>query len=126
MDGSGLKHRQAALFAVDMAGYSRMMARDDRATVAALGAAFEDQGAQTVKNISDPVHAYRVPAQGGAASGPSAADTEPPPTINPPRAHVERKRGRSRSIPGSRESRSHHAATRAPANVVGPSEARVG
>lgn len=39
MSSSGLKHRLAAIFAADAAGYSRMMAADERATVAALEAA---------------------------------------------------------------------------------------
>ena len=39
MNGSGLKQRLAAILAADAAGYSRLMAIDDRATVAALDAA---------------------------------------------------------------------------------------
>jgi len=39
MSGSGLKQRLAAILAADVAGYSRLMAADDRATVAALDAA---------------------------------------------------------------------------------------
>ena len=33
---SDLRHRRAAILAADVAGYSRLMAADDRATVAAL------------------------------------------------------------------------------------------
>ncbi len=36
---SDLRHRLAAILAADVAGYSRLMAADDRATVAALDAA---------------------------------------------------------------------------------------
>lgn len=36
---SGLQHRLAAILAADAAGYSRLMAIDDQATVAALNAA---------------------------------------------------------------------------------------
>ena len=36
MSGSGLKQRLAAILAADVAGYSRLMAADERATVAAL------------------------------------------------------------------------------------------
>ncbi|MBI3371002.1 MAG: adenylate/guanylate cyclase domain-containing protein [Betaproteobacteria bacterium] len=39
MSGSDLKQRLAAILAADAAGYSRLMARDDRATVSALDAA---------------------------------------------------------------------------------------
>ena len=39
MSGSGLKQRLAAIVAADVAGYSRLMANDDRATVTALDAA---------------------------------------------------------------------------------------
>ena len=39
MSGADLKHRLAAILAADVAGYSRLMAADDRATVAALDAA---------------------------------------------------------------------------------------
>ena len=39
MNETGLKHRLAAILAADAVGYSRLMARDDRATVAALDAA---------------------------------------------------------------------------------------
>ena len=39
VDGTGLKERLAAILAADVAGYSRLMALDDRATVAALDAA---------------------------------------------------------------------------------------
>lgn len=39
MDESNFKHRLAAILAADVAGYSRLMAADDRATVAALDAA---------------------------------------------------------------------------------------
>lgn len=39
MSGSGLKQRLAAILAADVAGYSRLMAADERATVAALDAA---------------------------------------------------------------------------------------
>ena len=38
MSGSELKQRLAAILAADVAGYSRMMAADDRATVTALDA----------------------------------------------------------------------------------------
>ncbi len=37
-----------------------------------VGAGFEDQGEQKVKNIAEPVHAYRVKHEGQAESGPSA------------------------------------------------------
>ena len=36
MTGSGLRQRLAAIFAADAAGYSRLMAADERATVEAL------------------------------------------------------------------------------------------
>ena len=39
VSGSDLKQRLAAILAADVAGYSRLMARDERATVAALDAA---------------------------------------------------------------------------------------
>jgi len=39
MSDTGLQHRLAAILAADAAGYSRLMAGDDRATVAALDAA---------------------------------------------------------------------------------------
>ena len=39
MSGSDLKQRLAAILAADVAGYSRLMAADERATVAALDAA---------------------------------------------------------------------------------------
>ena len=39
MSGSELKQRLAAILAADVAGYSRLMAADERATVAALDAA---------------------------------------------------------------------------------------
>ena len=39
MSESGLKQRLAAILAADVAGYSRLMAADERATVAALDAA---------------------------------------------------------------------------------------
>ena len=39
MDGTGLKQRLTAILAADAAGYSRLMAIDDRATVADLDAA---------------------------------------------------------------------------------------
>src|SRR4030095_362920 len=39
VDGTILKERLAAILAADAAGYSRLMAIDDRATVAALDAA---------------------------------------------------------------------------------------
>ena len=39
MSGSDLKLRLAAILAADVAGYSRLMAGDDRATVSALDAA---------------------------------------------------------------------------------------
>jgi adenylate cyclase len=39
VSGSGLKQRLAAILAADVAGYSRLMAADDRATVASLDAA---------------------------------------------------------------------------------------
>jgi adenylate cyclase len=39
LDGTGLKQRLAAILAADVAGYSRLMAMDERATVAALDAA---------------------------------------------------------------------------------------
>ena len=39
MSGSDLKQRLAAILAADAAGYSRLMAADDRATVSALDAA---------------------------------------------------------------------------------------
>ena len=39
MTGTDLKHRLAAILAADAAGYSRLMAADDRGTVAALDAA---------------------------------------------------------------------------------------
>jgi hypothetical protein len=39
VDGTSLKERLAAILAADVAGYSRLMAFDDRATVAALDAA---------------------------------------------------------------------------------------
>ncbi len=39
MSDTGLKHRLAAILAADAAGYSRLMAGDDRATVVALAAA---------------------------------------------------------------------------------------
>ena len=39
MNQTGLKQRLAAILAADVAGYSRLMATDERATVAALDAA---------------------------------------------------------------------------------------
>jgi class 3 adenylate cyclase len=39
VNGTGLKQRLAAILAADAAGYSRLMASDDRATVAALDVA---------------------------------------------------------------------------------------
>ena len=39
VDGTSLKERLAAILAADVAGYSRLMAHDDRATVVALVAA---------------------------------------------------------------------------------------
>jgi len=39
MSDTSLKHRLAAILAADAAGYSRLMAGDDRATVVALAAA---------------------------------------------------------------------------------------
>ena len=39
MTSSGLRRKLAAILAADAAGYSRLMAADDRATVAALDAA---------------------------------------------------------------------------------------
>ena len=39
MEDPGFKHRLAAILAADVAGYSRLMASDDRATVIALDAA---------------------------------------------------------------------------------------
>ncbi len=39
MSGADLKQRLAAILAADVAGYSRLMAADERATVAALDAA---------------------------------------------------------------------------------------
>ena len=39
MSSTGLKQRLAAILAADVAGYSRLMAADDHATVAALDAA---------------------------------------------------------------------------------------
>ena len=39
MSGSELKQRLAAILVADVAGYSRLMAADERATVAALDAA---------------------------------------------------------------------------------------
>jgi len=39
VSGSDLKQRLAAILAADAAGYSRLMAADDRATVGALDAA---------------------------------------------------------------------------------------
>ena len=39
MSETGLKQRLAAILAADVAGYSRLMSTDDRATVAALDAA---------------------------------------------------------------------------------------
>lgn len=41
MNQGSLKHRLAAILAADAAGYSRLMAGDERATVAALDAARE-------------------------------------------------------------------------------------
>lgn len=38
MTGTGLRHRLAAILAVDAAGYSRLMSIGDRATVAAFAA----------------------------------------------------------------------------------------
>jgi adenylate cyclase len=39
LSGTELKQRLAAILAADVAGYSRLMAADERATVAALDAA---------------------------------------------------------------------------------------
>ena len=39
MDGTGLKQRLTAILAADAVGYSRLMAVDDRSTVAALDSA---------------------------------------------------------------------------------------
>lgn len=38
-----------------------------------VGASFEDQGEQTVKNIAEPVRAFRLRAEGGVAAKPSLA-----------------------------------------------------
>jgi adenylate cyclase len=54
-----------------------------------VSATFEDQGEQTVKNIAEPVRAYRVGTGGGAASRPTLAVGE----IDPSR------RGPSRASP---------------------------
>ena len=41
-EATGIRQRLAAIFAADAAGYSRLMTRDERATVAALDAARDD------------------------------------------------------------------------------------
>lgn len=45
-----------------------------------VGATFEDQGQQTVKNITDPVRAYRVRPLGGREPSAPAAATQAPPS----------------------------------------------
>ena len=50
VDGTSLKERLAAILAADVAGYSRLMALDDRATVAALDAARQVFRAQVESN----------------------------------------------------------------------------
>jgi hypothetical protein len=91
----------AAILAVDVAGYSRLMGEDEEGTLAVLRAvrrelgdatiaehpgrivkttgdrlevAFDDLGEQQVKNITRPVHAFAV-CLGPRASGPHAGET---------------------------------------------------
>lgn len=50
MSGDALRQRLAAILAADVAGYSRLMAADERATVAALDAARAVFRAQIASN----------------------------------------------------------------------------
>ena len=62
MSKAEVRHRMAAILAADVAGYSRLMAADDRATVAALDAArlvfreaVENEGGRVVDTAGDSV-----------------------------------------------------------------------
>ena len=56
-----------------------------------VGAAFEDQGEQTVKNIAEPVRAYRVRAPGAASRQGGAAAPPPASAANPAAANALRR-----------------------------------
>jgi len=47
----------------------------------ALGLVFDDLGRQEVKNIAEPVHAYRVSLVGGGAAEPARQPADTPPTL---------------------------------------------
>lgn len=75
MNGSGLKQRLAAILAADAAGFSRLMAADDHATVAALDAArevfraqIEAQHGQVIDMAGDSVLAVFQTAAGAVAA----------------------------------------------------------
>ena len=91
MSDTGLKHRLAAILAADAAGYSRLMAGDDRATVAALDAAravfrgqIEAQQGRVIDMAGDSVLAVFGTAMGAISAAlviqaqlKSLADVEP-------------------------------------------------
>ena len=75
MNGTGLKQRLAAILAADAAGFSRLMASDDRATVAALDAArgvfrtqIEAHHGQVIDMAGDSVLAVFQTAAGAVAA----------------------------------------------------------
>ena len=75
MSGGELRQRLAAILAADVAGYSRLMAGDDRATVAALDAgravfrgAIAEHGGRVVDMAGDSVLAVFESAAGAAAA----------------------------------------------------------
>ena len=81
MSGSELKQRLAAILAADVAGYSRLMSVDERATVAALDAAravfrkqIESSQGRVIDMAGDSVLAVFETAT-GAVSAALTADT---------------------------------------------------
>lgn len=75
MSGTELRQRLAAILAADVAGYSRLMAADERATVAALDAAravfraqIESSQGRVIDMAGDSVLAVFETATGAAAA----------------------------------------------------------